>query len=102
MFRTPLRVELARDGDRPRFLGYVENLSTTGAFIQSARPRTAGTQLPMRLYLPGPGSAPIACVSEVVWSRDFGGVEKRSPGMGVRFLEIEPAALEALDLLCGS
>jgi hypothetical protein len=95
-------VELARDGDRPRFLGYVENLSTTGAFIQSARPRTAGTRLPMRLYLPGPGDEPIVCLSEVVWSRGYGGAEKRSPGMGVRFLEIEAAALEMLDLLCRS
>jgi Tfp pilus assembly protein PilZ len=95
-------VELLRKDDRPCFLGYVENLSATGAFIQSARPRTAGSQIQMRLHLPVPGAAPIACLSEVVWTRDLGGVERRSPGMGVRFLEIEPAAIEALERLCSS
>jgi uncharacterized protein (TIGR02266 family) len=102
VFRTPLRVELAREGRRPCFLGYAENLSATGAFIQSAQPRAAGSRLQMRLYLPGPGEAPIVCVGEVVWTRGFGAVERRSPGMGVRFLEIAPAAIEALERLCSS
>jgi hypothetical protein len=95
-------VELLRKGDRPCFLGYVENLSATGAFIQSARPRTAGSRLEMRLYLPQPDTAPIACLGEVVWTRDFGSARRGSPGMGVRFLEIAPGAIELLESLCNS
>jgi len=50
--RVPSRVEFHRDaaGDL-RFLGYLSDISATGAFIQCSRPRDIGTQLRVRLHL---------------------------------------------------
>ncbi len=102
VFRTPLRVESVRDGDVPRFLGYVGNLSTTGAFVQSAQPRQPGTRLELRVHLPDPVRAPVVCVGEVVWARGYAGILGPGPGMGIRFLEVTLSAIEALERICRS
>jgi hypothetical protein len=100
VFRTPLRVESLGDHERPRFLGYAANLSPTGAFVQSTRPRPPGTRLELRLHLPDPVQAPVSCVGEVVWARGYEGVLGPGPGMGIRFLEVAPSAIEALERIC--
>ena len=98
-FRVPLRAETARRTDRPRFLGYVGNLSTSGAFVQSLRPRPPGTRLTFRIHLPQPGSDPLDCIGEVVWVRGTADREL-APGMGIRFRRVAPPGVEALARVC--
>lgn len=100
-FRVPLRVEAApAEGRRPRFLGYVANLSTTGAFVQSLRPRVPGTRIDFRIHLPSPLRRTVSIVGEVVWSRQPGGAGSPSSGMGIRFVEVDPPDLEAVARVC--
>ena len=96
VFQPALRVEIALDGDRPRFLGYGADLSTTGVFVQSMRPKEPGTVLGIRLHLPSPASEAIVCVGEVMWTRGYSGPYGRSPGMGLRFLDLPASSLEIL------
>jgi hypothetical protein len=102
VFRPPLRAESLREGGTPRFLGYVGDLSITGAFVQSSRPHPEGTHLELRLHLPDPVRAPVVCVGEVVWTRGYAGALAPGPGMGIRFLEVTASTIEALERICQS
>ena len=93
VFQPGLRVELAT---RPRFLGYGANLSTTGIFVQTMRPKEPGTVLGIRLHLPAPASEAIVCVGEVIWTRGYSGRNGPSSGMGLRFLDLPASSLELL------
>ena len=100
VFQPALRVELAGDGDRPRFLGYGADLSSTGVFVQSMRPKEPGTVLGIRLHLPFPISEAIVCVGEVIWTRGYSGRHGPCLGMGLRFRDLPASSLELLAEVC--
>ena len=100
-FRVPLRVETAASqGERPRFIGYAGDLSVTGVFVQSTRPRTPGERVDLCIYLPDPVKQAVMCVGEVVWTRGYRGAVHPAPGMGIRFVAIEAEGVEALARFC--
>jgi hypothetical protein len=87
-FAPPLRVELVGDGARgPRFLGYVGNLSATGAFLQCGSPRELGTRLKLKIHARKSHRSLYAEV-EVRWARGYNGRSGPCPGMGVQFLDL--------------
>jgi uncharacterized protein (TIGR02266 family) len=97
----PFRVEaVPPGGGEPRFLGYAGNVSTTGVFIQSLRPRPPGTQLELRIYLTEPFRAEVACTGEVVWAREHAAAGRPAPGMGIQFVRVPTASLDTLARLC--
>ncbi len=87
---------------RARYLGYAQDLSASGLFVQTTRPRQPGTRIEFRLHLPGSGTEPVGCVGEVVWTRGYGGRLGPAPGMGIRFLELDARAFDTLARLCRS
>jgi hypothetical protein len=88
LFAPPLRVELVGDGERgPRFLGYVANLSATGAFLQCASPRELGTRLKLKIHSRH-SRRPLYAEVEVRWARGMRSRVAPCPGMGVQFLEL--------------
>ena len=76
------------DDGSPRFLGYLQNISATGLFVQCGLPRPTGTQLVLRMRLPGGGEPLEEVEAEVVWTRGYLGRNGPSPGMGLRFLRV--------------
>ncbi len=87
--RIPTRVEtLLPDEERPRFLGYLADLSETGAFVQCLSPRPLGTQFSLLLHLPGGPGPGVACRGEVIWTRHYESVKGPCAGMGIRILEV--------------
>jgi hypothetical protein len=98
-FRIPLRVEKLGDEEgAPRFLGYAGDLSHTGAFVQCFSPRDIGSVLQVQMHMKGGKS--IACHAEVVWTRGYGGRHGPSPGMGIRFLDLDPRIEKRLRSFC--
>ena len=91
---------LGAEKRRPRFLGYVSNVSLTGAFVQCATPRPAGTQLDLRLRLPGSPPAILQAQVEVVWTRGYQGRHGPPAGMGLRFGELSEAARGEIRRFC--
>jgi hypothetical protein len=88
--RAPLRIEAVGDAARgPRFLGYLANMSETGAFVQSSNPRPPGTRLKMKLHLLGRRKRPFYVQAEVRWTRGYGGLTGPTPGMGIEFVDLE-------------
>ncbi len=99
--RVPLPVEIVgKEDERPRFLGYLADISLSGGFVQCSSPRELGTRLSIQLRLPGV-EHPVRCPdAEVIWTRGYNGVRGRSPGMGVQFRELSPSARVVLERFC--
>ena len=100
--RVPLPVEIVdAAGARPRFLGYLGNISASGIFVQCARPRDKGTRLSLRFRLPG-SPEPIHCAeAEVIWTRGYGGRSGPAPGMGIRLCSLASDVQALIARFCG-
>ncbi len=100
--RVPLPVEIVDDGGaRPRFLGYLANVSASGLFVQCARPRDKGARLSLRFRLPG-SPEPIHCAeAEVIWTRGYGGRSGPAPGMGIRMCALTDDVQARIARFCG-
>ena len=74
----------------------VHNLSASGAYLESARPRPEGTRLEIELPLP---SETLRCQAHVVSSQGDDPWQKDSvpAGMSVRFVDLEPASVALLE-----
>ena len=76
----------------------VADLSKEGLFIVSETPLAIGKRLSLEIYAVGE-PAPWPALGRVVWTRETGDGEERPPGMGVKIIDIEDAAAEAVDRL---
>ena len=68
-----------------------ENLSPTGMFIRAHRPLPPGSRLAFQYQL-GEDFSLFQGTAEVVWTRRRSEGLERPPGMGVRFLELDPTS----------
>ena len=100
--RVPLPVEIVdAAGVRPRFLGYLANISASGIFVQCASPRAKGARLSLRFRLPGTPE-PIHCAeAEVIWTRGYGGRSGPAPGMGIRLCSLAAEVQALIARFCG-
>jgi len=74
--------------DRKSFIkAYTGNISKGGLFIMTERPLNQGEQFLLKLQLPDLPE-PIKVNCEVSWVREQSDIEKRPPGMGVKFSKI--------------
>ncbi|MEM9187864.1 MAG: TIGR02266 family protein [Myxococcota bacterium] len=74
---------------------YIENISEMGLFIRTDEPVSVGTELELKFQFREEGT--VALPGEVVWVnpvRPEG--DNLNPGMGVRFLDLQPAQREQL------
>jgi hypothetical protein len=71
--------------------GRVIDLSIAGAFMMSSKPLPSGSQITLEIELPGDRTVRAASVVE--WSGDYFRGEGLQPlsGMGLRFVDIDPA-----------
>ena len=97
--RVPWRAA-SRRGPTRRFLGYISNLSESGAFIQCSIPRPEGTQLSVRLYLGPNEEQGVDFDAQVVWTRGYGGRSNPAAGMGIEFTSIGAKARDVILRLC--
>jgi hypothetical protein len=101
VLRVPRRAVLLRvDLPGERFLGYVADISETGAFIQCASPRSEGSVLETRLHLGRGSDRVMDCSVRVIWTRGYAGAVGPCPGMGVEFCEVDARGRELLRQLC--
>ncbi len=71
--------------DRKSFIkAYTGNISRGGLFIMTERPLKEGEQFLLKLQVPDLPE-PIKVNCEVSWVREQSDIEKRPPGMGVKF-----------------
>ena len=80
------------------FFGYAKNISQGGMFIQSVNPKNVHEQFQIEFSLPGDDEV-ISSHVVVVWNQGYTKhLVKTPPGMGLKFLEINPDFSEKIRL----
>ena len=74
------------------FYARMANLSEGGLFLRTSTPLAAGSETTVRIETRG--DSPVSARARVMWSRHDG--DSYPPGMGLRFEEIDDAALEVI------
>ena len=96
--RSPLIVlRVTLDDGQKSFFGYAKNISRSGFFIATVKPREPGEHFQVELVLPAPIGRSVRCSCQVVWKRLFSKVSPHEPGMGLRFLELPEDIADAID-----
>jgi len=98
--RIPLRVKVRMEFPEQRcFLSeWAVNLSPGGMFVRSEAPITPGQRFNFEADLTRRGPR-FDGKAQVLWVRREWDGNSRPPGFAVRFLELEPSAAEAIQLL---
>ena len=88
--RMPLETVVSLHGKNKMGVGFSENISLQGMFINTNDPFKPGSRLGMRFILPN--EIRLLKTSGVVcWNRDFGdSMSNGLPGMGVKFVDLQP------------
>ncbi len=74
---------------------YIANISAMGIFVLSRSPLAIGARMTLRFN--PPDGEPFELAGEVAWINPYReGGENLNPGMGVRFVDLEPAMRERL------
>ena len=87
--KPPLRVgTVPIEGGRPRFMGYASDLSETGVFVQTLRPRDIGERVRVVLFASGAPNGILCADAEVRWLRGYSGTRAPAAGMGLAFVNL--------------
>jgi len=93
--RCEVYIDIDGTSGQGAFAGVTHDLSEAGTFIATELDRPVGTLVELRLYLEG-SAEPLRCVGEVRWKRAVGQGSDAPPGMGLRFVLLEPESRHAI------
>jgi uncharacterized protein (TIGR02266 family) len=93
--RCEVRIDIDLSSEGGAYQAVTRDLSEVGAFIATELERPVGTLIELYLHLPG-GEPPLRCVGEVRWRRATGAGPDAPPGLGLRFVLLEPEARRAI------
>ncbi len=93
--RFSVDLDVTVGSDHNFYAGFAENLSAGGVFIATHKLKPAGSKIELSISLPG--GSKVQALGEVRWIRVFNETSDTPPGMGVKFLEIDGAAVQAID-----
>jgi len=95
---TELRIRLASGEGVALAERSTVDLSRGGVFVRTLEPQPQGTRLHLDLALAG-GLGVVRAVGEVAWTTapSAPGEPPRAPGMGIRFVDLDPASAALLD-----
>ncbi len=95
--RFDLEVKVDLESDHNFYTGLTQNISSGGLFIATSAIRKIGDRITLKFSLPG-SPEPLAVETEVRWIKENSALHKTdgSTGMGVRFVNLSPAAAAAI------
>ena len=91
--RVDHEVMVAVRSDHGSFTGWGTNLSASGVFVNTQTTHPAGDEVALLLQLPGIPECKLR--GRVAWSKPPG-PDVAQPGIGIEFLEIDPAMRDVL------
>lgn len=92
--RFSVDLDVTIGSDHNFYAGFAENLSAGGVFIATHKLKPVGSKIDLSINLPD--GAQLQASGEVRWIRVFNEQSDTPPGMGVRFENLEPSAVEAI------
>ncbi len=72
------------------FVAYAENISQGGLFLASSHKLKVGDRFPIEFILPD-NKTKVRCTCEVTWKKKYDTQGIISEGVGVRFVDMDPA-----------
>lgn len=92
--RFSVDLDVTVGSDHNFYAGFAENLSAGGVFIATHKLKPVGSKIELSITLPS--GSKVQALGEVRWIRVFNETSDTPPGMGVKFLEVDEAAVEAI------
>jgi uncharacterized protein (TIGR02266 family) len=92
--RFSVDLDVTVDSDHNFYAGFAENLSAGGVFIATHKLKPVGSKIELSINLPD--GAELRAEGEVRWIRVFNEQSDTPPGMGVRFNDLAPASVTAI------
>ena len=94
--RYAVELDVSLGSDHNFYAGFVENMSAGGVFVATHMIKPVGERLEISIHLPD-SEVVVRGIGEVRWIREYSEQSNVPPGMGVRFAELEPGSLEAIE-----
>ncbi len=93
--RFGVELDVSLGSDHNFYAGFAENLSAGGVFVATHLLKPVGEIIELSIHIPE-SELMIQGTGEVRWIREYNEASDVPPGMGVKFLELEPGAEEAI------
>lgn len=93
--RFAVDLDVTVGSDHNFYAGFAENLSAGGVFIATHKLKPVGSKIELSINLPN--GFQVRAAGEVRWVRVFNETSDTPPGMGVRFMDVAPEAIAAID-----
>jgi uncharacterized protein (TIGR02266 family) len=91
--RFSVDLDVTIGSDHNFYAGFAENLSAGGVFIATHKLKPVGSKIELSITLP---EGQFRATGEVRWIRVFNEQSDTPPGMGVKFEDLDPAAVTAI------
>ena len=98
--RYAVELDVSLGSDHNFYAGFVENMSVGGVFVATHMIKPVGEKLELAIHLPE-SDIVVRGIGEVRWIREYSEQSNVPPGMGVRFVHLEPASAEAIEAFLG-
>ena len=98
--RFSVDLEVSLGSEHNFYAGLAENLSAGGVFIATHRLQKVGSKIDLSLRMPD-SEETFDLVGEVRWVRVYNAQSDTSPGLGVRFTDLEPRVSAAISRFLG-
>lgn len=99
--RFKVELDVSLGSDHNFYVGFVENMSGGGVFIATHMLKAVGDVFELAVHLPN-SDAVVKGVGEVRWIREYSERSNVPPGMGVRFIQLEPGCAEMIEQFLSS
>ena len=94
--RYKVELDVSLGSDHNFYVGFVENISVGGLFIATHLIKEVGEVFELSVHLPD-RDVPVHGLGEERWIREYSDRSNVPPGMGIRFLQLEPGDQEAIE-----
>lgn len=94
--RYKVELDVSLGSDHNFYVGFVENMSAGGVFIATHMLKAVGEIFELSIHIPS-SEAVISGTGEVRWVREYSERSNVPPGMGVRFIQLAPGSVEAIE-----
>ena len=98
--RASVELEVNLGSEHNFYAGLAENLSAGGVFVATHNLQKVGSKIDLSLRMPDSEEV-FQLVGEVRWVRVYNVHSDTPPGLGIRFIELSPAAAAAIERFLG-
>jgi uncharacterized protein (TIGR02266 family) len=94
--RYSVELDVSVGSEHNFYAGFIENMSVGGVFMATHLLKPLGELMELNIHLPG-HLEPVRARGEVRWVREYNEDNNVPPGIGIRFVEVDAASIQAIE-----